>query len=288
MRRHARAAGRLNRPPWARPVAPLPAGCRPAPWRGTAVGGRQPLGQGRRVVLVLRQPDADGGRDAQAVDAAGQRLGETPGHVLAQRDGAAGVVAGQHGGEFLAADAGQQHRRPQHAARDVGEGLEHQIAGLVAVAVVDGLELVGRRPARPAARAPAAVDQALALLEEPAAVAQPGQVVGLRFPQQLAMRLFAHQLEQRHGQHDGIQHAFVHGDIAGQHLRGRAIPGHPPGQDEAAAQVEQRVQAGHGHRDAQRQQRSQRLTAQQLPGGQAADQRDGKGADIGPDRFCPE
>ena len=157
MRRHARAAGRLNRPPWAQPVAPLPAGCRPAPWRGTAPGRRSTaLGQGRRVVLVLRQPDADGGRDAQAVDAAGQRLGETPGHVLAQRDGAAGVVAGQHGGEFLAADAGQQHRRPQHAARDVGEGLEHQIAGLVAVAVVDGLELVrskastasGSRPGR--------------------------------------------------------------------------------------------------------------------------------------------
>ena len=101
------------------------------------------------------------------------------------------------------------------------------------------------------------------------------------------MRFLAHQLEQRHGQHDGIQHAFVHGDIAGQHLRGRAVPGHPPGQDEAATQVEQRVQAGHGHRDAQRQQRSQCLAAQQFPGRHAADQRDGKGADIGPDQVLP-
>ncbi|KAG1075897.1 hypothetical protein G6F40_017379 [Rhizopus arrhizus] len=47
-----------------------------------------------------------------------------------------------------------------------------------------------------------AADDARALLEEPSAVAQACQIVGQGFLQQLAMRFFADQLDQRHGQND--------------------------------------------------------------------------------------
>ena len=83
------------------------------------------------------------------------------------------------------ADAGGDGLGSQHAAGGLREAASTWPACLVAVAVVDGLEVIeveGEHGERPALRR--AAHQTAALFEEPAAVAQAGQVVGLRFAQQ--------------------------------------------------------------------------------------------------------
>ncbi|MCY1536996.1 hypothetical protein D9M68_724730 [compost metagenome] len=68
-------------------------------------------------------------------------------------------------------------------------------------------------------------------------------------------------------------------------MHARAVPRHPPGQDERPRGIDQRVDSGNRGGDAQGFQRFQRVAAQQLPGRQAAHEGDGKRADVLPDHI---
>ena len=113
----------VNRPPWRGQLRHFQPVAAQRLARYSLVGGGQPLGQGRRVVLHCASPMltvAGMPRLSTRLDSVSANAGPRPRPARRR----AGVVAGQHGGEFLAADASS---RPQHAARDIGEGLEHQI-----------------------------------------------------------------------------------------------------------------------------------------------------------------
>ncbi|KAG0771268.1 hypothetical protein G6F22_016626 [Rhizopus arrhizus] len=160
-------------------------------------------GQRRHVAVELRQADADGGRYPHAPRGIHHRLGKTPDDGFGQQVGAARGVARQQARELFAADPGQHGGRADRALRHVRKRGQDLVARFVAVQVVDRFEMVkverkhgnGALPGR-------AADDARALLEEPSAVAQACQIVGQGFLQQLAMRFFADQLDQRHGQND--------------------------------------------------------------------------------------
>ena len=66
------------------------------------------------------------------------RLAETLGH--GERRFGAGV--GEEHSEFLAADAPEEVARAQHLDGALGEDLEHAVADMMAVPVIDALEMI--------------------------------------------------------------------------------------------------------------------------------------------------
>ncbi|CUW40300.1 protein of unknown function [Magnetospirillum sp. XM-1] len=82
---------------------------------------------------------ADGGGHGIAVGARSEAAGA---QALHQDARALGIGVGQNGDEFLAAPAHQHVAAPQSLAQVVGQGPQGLVAFLVAVGVVDGLELV--------------------------------------------------------------------------------------------------------------------------------------------------
>ena len=67
---------------------------------------------------------------------------DAPAHALGRLQGLVGVGLGQDHGELLAADPGHQLARPRLGREHVRGVLEHPVAHLVAVHVVDALEVV--------------------------------------------------------------------------------------------------------------------------------------------------
>ena len=120
--------------------------------------------------------------------------------MVAQAQRGGGVDAGDQHDEFVAADAGRDIVHPQHGAHALGDGLEHMIAGGVAMGVVDDLEVIHvhveqRGGAVLPARAGA---DALERRFQPGAVGQAGQRV-------LAGAAFVLALGQHGGHQDAAQ-----------------------------------------------------------------------------------
>src|SRR3989344_4030659 len=87
------------------------------------------------------QPLADGDTESLAVVVEGQGL-NFPLHALGYLQGHVRRAAGEDGGKFLATNASEQVTATQCGSATVGDTLQHVIAFLVAVGVVDGLEII--------------------------------------------------------------------------------------------------------------------------------------------------
>ena len=116
-----------------------------------------------------RQATSEG--NAGAVDGCAQPFGGVDGELL--------VGFGQQHGEFLAPQAAEDVHVAEGGVAQVGDGLEHDVAHLVAVAVVDLLEVVDveHEHREGAAVAVGAAELLLGALHEMAAVIHAGEVV---------------------------------------------------------------------------------------------------------------
>src|ERR671937_476798 len=104
-----------------------------------AVGGAN---QELRRITRAQHGDAEARRDRPVGAVNVDALREIVAEMLRERGGAVDVGAGEDDREFLAADPRRQIRLTHAAADDIGGRAEHVVADLVAVAVVDLLEMV--------------------------------------------------------------------------------------------------------------------------------------------------
>ncbi len=131
------------------------------------------------VPVVGIQRDADAGAHRNGVTVGGDAGDQALVHCPREREGRVGIgVADQHG-EFVAGNAAQGAAGLQQAVEDVGDRLEQQVAGLLAVAVVDVLEFVevDQQHGEPRAHGAGDFDLVQAAVAEQRAVGQAGQRV---------------------------------------------------------------------------------------------------------------
>ena len=110
------------------------------------------------------------------------RLSVVAARALRDPCGLGGVDAGHHDDEFLAAQPTEQIAAADDAAQPIGEALEHEIADVVAIGVVDALEMVdveNHQRQRRAAHA-RVLDHRREMALEEAAIVEAGQRVEQR------------------------------------------------------------------------------------------------------------
>jgi hypothetical protein len=143
-----------------------------------------------QLVDVAGQAElADAGADREVADALERLALDGQTGALGGGVGAGAVRRGQDPGELLAADAGDVLAATRHRPEAAAQLGEHAIAGRMAVAVVDVLEVVDveDHEAERHAVAPAARDLVAQALLEAAVVDQPRQRVVRRLPGQLGL-----------------------------------------------------------------------------------------------------
>ena len=134
-------------------------GSSPAPWPCRAQD-RQPAAAAPGLVRgELGNPEAGCHRHLAPFAEPDPELGERTAQPLGARDGSIDVGLGQKQRELLAAEPPRDVDVAPVGPDQVGEGLEHLVAGVVAEPIVDQLEVVevgendGHRAVQPAARA---------------------------------------------------------------------------------------------------------------------------------------
>ena len=143
----------------------------------------------QRVGIVLAGPaeaHADAGADVAALAVEDQRLAQGLGQAARHPERVAlARDAGQQDGELVAAEAGHDVGRTQHAAQPLGDAAEQAIAGAVAERVVDDLEVVEVDEQH--GDAPAGAQRAAEALHEQLAIGQAGERVVVGLPGELLL-----------------------------------------------------------------------------------------------------
>ncbi|MNF65861.1 hypothetical protein D3C84_476390 [compost metagenome] len=138
------------------------------------------LHQGLRVASVLgRAGEAEGAGDADQLVVDKQRLVQGLQDLCGDAPAALQVGAVEQHGEFVAGEARQDAIGAQAVAQAPGQADQQFVAGLVAEAVVDPLEVVDVHQQQAERRIAVAVEALFEGADEVGAVAEAGEVVGV-------------------------------------------------------------------------------------------------------------